>query len=806
MPESILQSQPAAAALPETAGEPPEMPRKKRREGLRAMLFSNLYGFRRPGLARKALGQRRRRASASARMAWVLMWAALVFGVATYAALTSAPPFGHDDPNTVFWLLNVDLIVMLALVTLIARRIAGLWSGRRKGIAGSRLHMRLVFIFGFLAATPAIVMTVFSAFFFHFGVQAWFSERVRTAINESQAVAQAYLDEHQQVIRADTLAMAHDLDREAPYLVGSPSAFAQTMHTQALLRDLNEAVVFDSHGNIIASSGLTFSMEFETLPSFALAQAQDGDVVLMTGGTDDRVRALVKLNNFVDAYLYVGRMVDSLVLKHLADTKKAAEDYETLEGQRSGLQVTITLIFVVVAMLLLLSAIWFGLVFARQMVAPITSLISASDRVRAGDLTARVPEFDRIDEFDVLARAFNRMTSQISEQRDELISANRQLDQRRRFTEAVLAGVSLGIVGVDGIGRVTLANASAAEMFGREQGDLVGRSIAALMPAVGPVLEQAYQKPGKVTQSEIPYTPVAPGAQGKRVLLVRIAVERIGEDEKGAVLTFDDMTELQAAQRKAAWADVARRIAHEIKNPLTPIQLSAERLKRKYMKQITQDSDIFAQCTDTIIQHVGDIGRMVDEFSAFARMPEPVMKDGNLARHLRELTVFLREAHPHIRFDVREMAAGAEDWGQLWFDPQQVRQAYINIMQNAIDSIEARLAAAPGSEPGHIEVRIGPVGEGEEIAVAVSDNGGGLPETDDAAQLAEPYVTHKEKGTGLGLAIVKKIMEDHGGRLVIGNWPGDGAAPAAATVALVFPAAGAEKPGTKGAGRIEAAA
>jgi two-component system nitrogen regulation sensor histidine kinase NtrY len=537
---------------------------------------------------------------------------------------------------------------------------------------------------------------------------------------------------------------------------------------------------------------------------FALSQAQDGEVVLMTGDTDDRVRALVKLNNFVDAYLYVGRMVDPLVLKHLADTKKAAHDYETLEGQRSGLQLTITLIFVVVAMLLLLAAIWFGLVFARQLVSPITALINASDRVSAGDMTARVPEFDRIDEFDVLARAFNRMTSQISEQREELISTNRQLDRRRRFTEAVLAGVSLGIVGVDAVGRVTLANNSAAEMFGEEQAELTGRNIAAIMPAIGPVLEQAYLKPGKVTQAEIPYTM---GEHGKRILLVRIAVERIGDDDKGAVLTFDDMTELQSAQRKAAWADVARRIAHEIKNPLTPIQLSAERLKRKYLKQITQDPDIFAQCTDTIVQHVGDIGRMVDEFSAFARMPEPVMKDGNLVQQLRELMIFLREAHPHIEFDIREMAPEAGSWAELWFDPHQVRQAYTNIMQNAIDSIETRLETQGGA-PGRIEVRIGPVNKGGEIAVAVSDNGLGLPEMEDPSQLAEPYVTHKAKGTGLGLAIVKKIMEDHGGKLVIGDrsWlESAGRKPSGATVALIFPAAGAEKLGTKPAGRIEAA-
>ncbi len=759
------------------------------------MLATNIYGFyKRP---RKG-GLLRGGSTFGNRLALFLIIAGLLSGLATYGALTATPPFGND-PSTVVWLLNLDLIILLLLVTLIARRVVGLWSGRRRGIAGSRLHVRLVFIFSLLAATPAIIMTVFSAFFLHFGMQSWFSERVSTAVNKSQAVAEAYLEEHQQVIRADTLAMANDLDRQAGILMTNPAAFDKVMQTQSLLRNLSEAVVFTREGRVLASSGLTFTMAFEALPAFALASATAGEVAVMTGESDDRVRALVQLGAFPNAYLFVGRMVDPVVLGHVRDTREAVQAYSKLEGERSGLQLTFTMIFFVVALLLVLGAIWFGLLFSRQMVVPISALISAADRVRGGDLSARVPEFDRQDEFDVLARAFNRMTSQIHEQRDELVTANRQLDQRRRFTETVLAGVSSGIVGVDQKGKITLANSSAADMFETDSNALVGKKVAELMGELKPLLKQAYERPDKITQSELPYRRAD---DSKRILLVRIAIELMGGTDQGAVLTFDDITELQSAQRKAAWADVARRIAHEIKNPLTPIQLSAERLRRKYLSQIDEDPDTFSKCTDTIIHHVGDIGRMVNEFSAFARMPEPIMKTENLTTHLKDMLILQQQAHPDIVFNMVGMNGGRAPL-YAYIDSQQIRQAVTNLIQNAIDSIQARRdkqqKSAGKAKLGYIDVLLTVRKDTNEIVICIVDNGAGLPKGEDPSGLTEPYVTHKEKGTGLGLAIVKKIMEDHRGRIILGvpewlrstkGWHDMGGA----TVSLVLPreAAGAE--------------
>lgn len=700
----------------------------------------------------------------SFRLGLLLVIAAVISGFATYAALTETPPLGND-PQTVIWLLNVDLVILLLLVALIARRLAKIWARRRQNLAGSKLHVRLLATFSVMAAGPAILMAVFSALFFHYGVQAWFSERVSTAVSESQAVAESYLEEHRQVIRADALAMANDLDRQAGLWIEDRQVFEQFIDTQSLLRNFSEAMIFDSSGRILGRSGLTFTLTFERVPDYQLDQARSGDVVLMTGGVDEngqenRLRALVQLNNFSDTFLLVGRAIDPTVLAHLKATRDAASVYSQLQGRYGGLQVAVTLIFVMVALLFLLVAIWMGIGLARQLVTPIGTLIETSDRVRAGDLSARMPEGSGIEEFDYLARSFNRMTGQLQQQRDELVGANRQIDQRRHFIETVLSGVSAGIVGLDEKGVVTLTNDAAQEIFDAQAHPIIQKPIRNILPGIDGLLEEAGGKPGRLVQAELP---VRQKDGAVRTLLVRAVFDE-PQDGQGAVLTFDDISELQSAQRKAAWADVARRIAHEIKNPLTPIMLSAERLKRKYLKEIQSDPDTFVQMTETIVRHVGDIGRMVNEFSAFARMPEPLMKPEDLSEQVRETFIMQKEAHSDA--DIRIDMAGVDQPKPVTCDSQQIRQALTNLMQNAVDSVQARMTVKPGA--GHIRVLASLLEEGEYL-VCVSDDGLGLPDGKDIARLTEPYITHKEKGTGLGLAIVKKIMEDHKGRVVIGE-------------------------------------
>lgn len=704
------------------------------------------------------------------KLALLLTVAASAAGVATYAALTESAPFGATTPETIALLLTIDLILLLLLGALIARRIVQIWIRRRRGMAGSRLHVRLVAVFSLLAVTPAILVAVFSTFFFYFGIQSWFSERVRTAVNESQAVARAYLHEHQQNIRAEVLAMANDINQEAPMLLGNAERFDRVISAQAALRGLTEAVVFDgATRQIVARSAFSFSLAFEPVPDPALDQARRGEVALLLSDTDDRVRALVRLDRFVDSYLYVGRFIEPRVLAHMENAQQATQEYAALEGQRSNLQITVTAIFGLVCLLLLLAAVWSGLNFATILARPISRLIAAAERVRAGDLTVRVEEEATEDEIGTLSRAFNRMTSEIDSQRRDLIDANHQLDQRRRFTEAVLAGVSAGVIGLDQNAVINLPNQSAAHLLGvKDPQSLVGAALVDAVPEMAEMMDQLRRRPGRLVEAQIDLRRTA---ATRRTLLVRIAPEVAAGEVRGFVVTFDDITELLSAQRKAAWADVARRIAHEIKNPLTPIQLSAERLRRKYLKEIESDKETFQICTDTIVRHVLDIGRMVDEFSAFARMPSPVMKPAVINDLCRQAVFLQSSAHPGVRFEV----ALPEERLSVPCDARQLSQALTNLLQNAADAIEGREASADGSAPpqGHVVVRAGLADE--RLVIAVEDNGKGLPDGDERHRLTEPYVTTRAKGTGLGLAIVRKIMEDHGGELTLEDREGGGA-------------------------------
>ncbi|WP_448187597.1 ATP-binding protein [Azospirillum sp. sgz301742] len=712
------------------------------------------------------------------RLAVALSLAAIAAGFATYGALTETAPFGGSNPRTVTLLLILDMVLLLLLGALVARRIVQIWIGHRRGMAGSRLHVRLVAVFSLLAVAPAIVVAAFSAIFFYVGVQSWFSDKVRTAVHESLEVASAYLHEHQQNIRADALAMANDLNQEAVQLSADPDRFDQVVSTQAALRALSEAIVFQgTTGRILARSGYSFALEFDPIPDTGLEQARNGEVVLIVHDNDDRVRALIRLDRFVDTYLYVGRVVESKVLAHYAAAKGAVTSYAELEGQRGSLQITFTAIFVIVALLLLMAAVWAGLNFAGKLARPISALIGAAERVRAGDLQVRVAEPRDEDELALLSRAFNRMTTEIESQRRELLQANSQLDQRRRFTETVLGGVTAGVIGLDADGIINLPNLSAARLLGVDDPEtLIGRRLVELSPEMGELLDNAPRRPGRPMQEHVQIR--RPGS-APLTLLVRISAEAGAGEIRGYVVTFDDITELVSAQRKAAWADVARRIAHEIKNPLTPIQLSAERLRRKYLKQITpDDTEVFTMCTDTIVRQVDDIRRMVDEFSAFARMPQPVMKPVNVNDLVRQAVFLQTSAHAgKVKFDV-ELPAGPLT---VACDSRQISQALTNLLQNAVDSIEGRPPPEDGAEPvpGHIGVRID--ADAERVALIVEDNGKGLPQ-EERHRLTEPYVTTRTKGTGLGLAIVKKIMEDHGGELTLDDRPEGGA-----RVALVIP-------------------
>lgn len=688
--------------------------------------------------------------------------AAVIAVSGTYAAIRGLPPFGSGPDQVLLW-LYADLIVLLLLAVVIAWRVVALWVERRRGSAGSRLHVRLVLLFGFVSVVPAIIVAVASILFFNFGLQSWLSGQVRTALNESVAVAEAYLHEHKQTIRAEVLAMAKDLSRDAVSLENNPALFNRIVDFQSRIRELSEAVVFDGNGAVRGRSGFAYMLEIDPIPPSAMERARKGEVAIVTGSDDDRVRALIRLEGFLDMFLYVGRVIDPKVSSHTTRTRGAVERFERLEFQRAGLQISFALVFAGIALVMTLAASWVGLLMATQLSRPLSALIAATERVRAGDLSARVPEATAPDEIGSLSRAFNRMTNDLEQNRQELLEANRQLDHRRRFTEAVLEGVSAGVIGLDERGRINLPNLSATELLGVTADRMVGRELGEAVPEMADLLRQAQSQRGsRPIESEIQLQ----RSKENRTLLARITVERDNDEINGFVVTFDDVSDLVAAQRKAAWADVARRIAHEIRNPLTPIQLSAERLQRKYLGEITSDRDTFVTCTETIVRHVGDIGRMVDEFSSFARVPEPVMRLENLSDLCRQAVFLQRNAYPEITFSTDL----PDDAVYYHCDGRQISQALTNLLLNGAEAIEAR--QGDGTAKGHIDVRLG-VDDGRTF-IEVQDDGKGLPESA-RERLTEPYFTTRRKGTGLGLAIVKKIMEDHGGQLLLEDAPDGGA-------------------------------
>ena len=721
-------------------------------------------------------------ASRSRRLADVLLGKLVTLGLAAVAILLGTATFGVLSgglhltlrPNAVAGLVLANLIVLLLLGAVLAGRLTRVWVERRRGSAGSRLHVRLVLLFGGVAVVPTIVVALFASLLFSLGIQAWFSDRVRTALQESLEASRGYLEEHRNNIRVDALSMANDLNRAGRLLSDDPNGFAAILASQTGLRGLTEALLYEPvSGQIIGSAGVLSGLGAAMPPAWATEQAARGEVAVLGNSDSKSVQAVVALNATPALMLMVGRPVDPAILDHMTRTEGVVAEYNRLDQSRNGLQVTLALIFALVALLVLAAAVLIGLVIANQIARPIGRLIMAAERVRAGDLSVRVPEASTGDEVAGLSRAFNRMTGQLAAQRRELMDAYSQIDNRRRFTEAVLSGVSAGVIGLDDEGRIELPNQAAGALLGRDLFADIGRPLTELCPEFAGLVAAARAAPERALTEEIQIGPPA----RRRTLLVRLGSDRTpGRAGRGfgLVVSFDDITELQLAQRKAAWSDVARRIAHEIKNPLTPIQLSAERLKRRFAAEITSDPETFAQCADTIVRQVGDIGRMVDEFSAFARMPQPVIRAEDVGRVAREALILQRNAHPTIAWNSDAIPPRGP---VAPCDRRLLGQALTNLLANAVDAIAMRNGAGAAAV-GRIEVAVAESEAG--VRITVADDGLGLPEMD-RGRLTEPYVTHKPKGTGLGLAIVKKIMEDHGGQVVLeerplrDDWPGGGA-------------------------------
>jgi two-component system nitrogen regulation sensor histidine kinase NtrY len=670
--------------------------------------------------------------------------AAVLTGLAILLA-ASPPSTGPLGPASqlILTVLGFNLILILALTLVVIRRFWALLDARDSD-PGARLQLRFVTLFALAAVTPAIVVALFYGVLVTRGVDNWFSQRVQTVVENSATVARSYVDEQSRYIQDHVAIMAGDLNRAAPALQASPITFNQFLAALAERHSFLAAYLIDRDGRILARAESQDAPPFTLLPASSFRAADQGDTIWVCNvKCGDVMRAVYRLRSYPDAYLYVVRPVEKGIVSHLVEAEASLVAYRDAAQNRKKIQNIFALSYAETALLLLVGAVWLGLSAANAISGPVARLVQAAGKVAGGDLSARVDAENDPEEIAVLSRAFNSMTHDLQAQQEAIRVAHEEAERRRQFIETVLAEVSAGVIGLDSRGRISAANRQAERLLGLPQDHGRGLKLSQVAPEIAAVAAQA----GRSSEVEVDVV------RGRETRRLRVRASRI---EDGLVLTFDDITRLVTAQRNAAWRDVARRIAHEIKNPLTPIQLSADRLRKKYRKDIApSELETFDRCTDTIVRQVGDITRLIDEFSAFARMPAPKFTELEPSELLRAAVFAQQVASPDIDVDLDEPIPEL----RLVADERMLAQALTNILKNAAEAVSAR---RKGAAKGHIRARL--VSDEAGVAFEVEDNGIGLP-AKDRDRLTEPYVTTREKGTGLGLAIVKRILEDHGGEL-----------------------------------------
>jgi len=679
---------------------------------------------------------------------------ALLSAFLTFVVLTGLT---RIEPTRVvvvsFMLINGATILLLVGIV---REVWQVMQARRRGRAAARLHIQIVSLFSVIAVLPAVMVAIVANVTIDRGFDRLFSGPTREAIENSLSIARAYTNEHAQLISGDILGMANDIAHARPLYDQDRSTFRELLTAGAAARNLPSAMLIDKDHNILESAQTGIQLEFAPPPTELLSNVNESEPEISVIPEENYVAAVIRLRAFNDVFLYVARPLDPGVVAQLRQTEASAAEYAELESRRLGIQVSFALMFAVIALTILMASVLIGLNFANWLVAPIRRLMSAANVVSTGDLHVQVPVHKSEGDLAQLAETFNKMTQELRTQRDELVSASDLIDSRRRFIEAVLSSASAGIIGVDASGSVGILNRSAEKLIGHAEAETLDHPLSDVLPELDDMMKTAREGTQRLVQGQITIT-----RDGhERNLSVRVSAEQTSQSRDSYIITLDDITELVSAQRTSAWADVARRIAHEIKNPLTPIQLSAERIRRKFGKVITEDKAVFEQCTDTIVRQVDDIRRMVDEFSRFARMPKPVIEGEDVADTVRQAVFLMRVGHPDI-----EIAAEIKQEPMLaQFDRRLISQALTNIIKNATEAIEA----VPAEELGKGRIDVIAARENDDIVIDVVDNGIGLPKVS-RARLLEPYVTTREKGTGLGLAIVGRVLEDHGGRIELND-------------------------------------
>ncbi len=674
--------------------------------------------------------------------------------------------FGSQiSPGLFRTILLADFVYVLVIVALVAQRIMQMIAARRAKSAGSRLHMRLSAVFAAVAFIPTVLVAVFATVTLNIGIEGWFSERVRDAVGTSLSAAEAYEAEQTSDLTDDAAFLGQYLvnqKRRFPLLETASVRDALIQAQSLVQRGLKEAYVIDSSSELIARGDRSYLFDYEPPSQADFDVADENKTAIIRDWENNEFRALLKLPNFLDHYLLVSRTVDGDILSLLDETKETAALYNQLESERGRMLFDLGLIYLGFAFFVILSAIWLGLWFAERLARPVGKLAGAAQRVGAGDLTVRVREETGDDEIAMLGRIFNRMTQQVKRQRDDLIDVNERTESRRRLFDSVLTGVSTGVIGLAPNGKIEVLNTAASRLLEIDAAKVVGKTIKKAVPEFATLFEQSQEKGGQTRQDEISLT----RAGNAEILLVRIAARMADEGIlEGYVVTFDDVTDLVSAQRMAAWGDVARRIAHEIKNPLTPIQLSAERMRRKFAPLVGEQSDTLEQYTDVIIRQTNDLRRIVDEFSKFARMPEPERRSQNLSKLIDDAVLLQQNARQDINIKLKNSRKRVD----VNLDGTMISQALTNLIKNAGEAIDSYCAANKTDDYAP-EIRVLVESQEDTIIISIQDNGIGLPK-EQRSRLFEPYVTNRESGTGLGLPIVKKIIEEHGGTLELLDAP-----------------------------------
>jgi two-component system nitrogen regulation sensor histidine kinase NtrY len=694
---------------------------------------------------------------------------ALVVALSTLAVLLGYTPIEPVD-SVVFASAIINAVFVVGLLALVGYELYRLIKARARGRAAARLHIRIVSLFSVVAIAPAILVAVIASLTLSAGLDRWFSTQTQEIVNSSINVGEAYVKENASYLQGQTISMANDLDSYRQLFALDKGGFEELLTRQTKGRGLISAQLLNADGTVIVGSEMDEMRPLPPAPKDALKAAVAGRPALIPQNSTNLVGAIIALNQ-IDAYLYTIRAVDPDVVRALHLMQDNAANYKSMKEGQVTTQIAFGIIYLGFALIVLLAAIWAAIAVADRIVRPIRLLINAADNVASGNLNVVVPVRAIDGDVGSLSRTFNKMISEIRTQRDEIVTqrdeiliAKDEVDDRRRFIEAVLSGVTAAVIGVEGDRTITIANPSTEFLLGLKPDDITGRKLAEVAPEIDAVLTEAASRSRKEFRREVA---MIQGGKERNVN-VQVTREESHAGQESYVITMDDITDLMIAQRSTAWSDVARRIAHEIKNPLTPITLSAERLKRRYGRQINEDDRaVFDQCTDTIVRQVEDIGRMVDEFSAFARMPKPSKAPSDLRDILKD-TVFLREmGSQDIRF-IRE-------WGDEpllgAFDARMLGQAFANLVKNAVEAIEA-IPEGETRDEYKILVRAGIDERSDRIIVDIIDNGKGLPQ-ENRHRILEPYMTMREKGTGLGLPIVKKIIEEHGGHLELHDAPAD---------------------------------